>query len=220
MWKPFSTPLELFDRARDVYIKANVSTVEPELATRVPVTIHAVGSIGTASAGGTGMENVSVLKNILTVCLSFSGAHTVLNGQVIMNNPPQPSDGAVCLGKTDIKPKESLSAIFGPGAYLAADSQTIEWLNPTESIPSIVIYYWGSVPINGILRTINSYSDPTQSLQIEPYSTLESEKTGNKVLATEVAFLSLTLIQGFIQIALYLGKRQTTPDLKINQRRG
>jgi hypothetical protein len=219
VWTPVSTQLELLDPNREVYITANVSTTEPELAARVPVTVYAVGSIGTASAGGSTLANVSVLKNIATVCLSFSGAHTVLNGQVIVYPTPQPNDGAVCLGITNIKPKEHLSATFGPGEYLGAGSQTIEWLDPTDSTPSIVIWYWTPALVNGVLRRTNTYSDPTQKLTIEPSSTLESTKRDIKLLATEVAFFSFTLIQVFIQLVIYVnGKREKTP-LNVSRRR-
>ncbi len=189
LWIPFSAPLELLDPKRDVDIKATVSTTQSEFAAQVPITVRAVGSIGTASVGGTGFANVSVLKQIAIVCLAFSGAHSVLNGQVITNSPPQPTDGAVCLGLTNTAPKEDLSNTFRPGAYLAADSATIEWLNPVESTPSIVIYYWGVVVINGTPQRSNTYSDSTQNLHIEPYSTLDMSKTDTKLLVISVIWL-------------------------------
>lgn len=220
--KPASPiPVELLDTDRDVYIQGTISTTAPEFATEVPVTVYAVGSIGTRSVGGTGYEkNASALKEILTVCLAFSGAHSVVGNRVITNTPRQPTDGAVCLVITSIKPKEDLRTQFGSaGAYLAAHTSTIEWLSPIESVPSILIVYWDPVLINGVVKSTNTYTDPTQKIPIEPYSAIESQKDGTKILATEVAFFSFALIQGFIQVALSISKRQQKTPLKINQMR-
>jgi hypothetical protein len=213
VWKPLSTPLELRDPIRDVYIQAIVSTTDPAFAAGVPVTVQAVGSIGTAAAGGSGFENVSVLKTIVTVCLAFSDAHTVRNGQVIMNPARQPTDGAVCLTITNVKPKEHLSSLFGPGAYLAADSATIEWLKPTESIPSMMIYYWGFVRINGVARESTSYSDPTQTVHVEPSSANQTDKTILKSPVEGMVGLVITLLQA-IPWAINKRKQPNTKSAK------
>jgi hypothetical protein len=197
-------------------MEANVSTTQSELAAQVPVTVYAVGSIGTASAGGSGLENVSVLKNIATVCLAFSGADTVLNGQVIVNAPRQPTDGAVCLGITNTRPRESYNSnewmTFGPGEYLAAGSQTIEWLNPGKSIPSIVIVYWGATLVDGILRRTNTYSDPTQTLRIDSHSSLENTKAETELLPVTLIWSIFSLVQFYLFKLL----KRTQPKLRKN----
>ena len=182
VWTPLSTPLELSDPKRDVYIKGTVSTTDPAFSTQVPVTVHAVGSIGTAGVV-TGFANADLLKTVLTVCLTFSGAHSVLNGKVIMNISPQPTDGGVCLDLTHTKPNENLAVIFGPGEYLAARSATIEWLNPIESVPSIVIVYWNFVEVNGVPQIMVPTSFSEDSITVEQHLTVQSEKESLKYSA-------------------------------------
>jgi hypothetical protein len=224
VWVPASTPLELVNLDRDVYVKATLSTTEPEFATRTPIALHAVGSIGTKSVGGTGFEkNASALKDILTVCLTFSGAHSVVGNQVITNAPAQPTDGAVCLGITNTKPKEDLLWEFGQaGAYLAADTSTIEWLNPTESVPSIVIVYWGVVVINGVPQMTSNYRDPKQSVQVESDATVKSNKVFLKSSVIEIAGVGLgvlnAILLGISKLKQPKSKRESKPKVKLPKR--
>lgn|GEM_PF-4896975 len=199
VWTPISIPMDLFYSSRDIFIHATVSSREPEFAERVPVTVHAFGSIGVRSVGSNGFANVSVLKNVLTVCVVFSGAYQVVGDKILTNFNPEPSAGS-CLGITITRPRESYNLTewmeFGPGAFLVSDDQTIEWLSPTtQSVPSIIITYNGTLSIDGVLRNTISESYPDKSLQIEPNLTLQSDKAYLKDSVVGIIVVVLGLIQ-------------------------
>ena len=194
VWNPISTPMELFYSQRDVYINVTISSTEPEFAERSPVTIHAFGSIGVRSVGDSGFADASVLKNVLMVCAAFSGAYPFLNGQVITDINPQPN-GGVCLSITNTPPREHLAMSFGPGAYLTTEDQTVEWLSPTESIPSIIILYNGTISIDGVVRNTISQSYPEKKLQIESLNTIQSTKLYLKSPVEGMTGVVLGLVQ-------------------------
>lgn len=200
MWTSISTPVDLYYSRRDIFIHATVSSKEPEFTERVPVTVHAFGSIGVRSVGSNGFANASVLRNVLTVCVVFSGAYEVVGDKILTNFNSEPSAGS-CLGITSTRPHESYNMTsewmeFGPGAFLVNNDQTIEWLSPTtQSVPSIIIVYNGILLIDGVPRNTISESYPDKSLQIEPNLTVQSEKTYLKDSVGGIIGVVLGLIQ-------------------------
>lgn len=217
VWTPVSTSMDLFYSSRDVFIHATVSSTEPEFTERVPVTVHAFGSVGVQSVGWNGFANASVLKKILVVCVLFSGADDVVAGKILTNFNPEPSAGP-CLSVTSTRPPESYNLTewmaFGPGAYLGADSQTIEWQNPLpESVPSILIWYNGTLLIDGVVRNTVSESYPDKSLQIEPNLTVQSDKAYLKDSVAGIIVVVLGLIQA-IPWAISKRKKRAPKPIK------
>ena len=74
--------MDLLYQDKKIFIHGTVSSTEPEFAERVPVTVHAVGSIG---AG---------LDKVWLICLCFSGAYRLENGQVATTINQTPFAGA------------------------------------------------------------------------------------------------------------------------------
>lgn len=206
VWKSAWTQVALLDSEREVYVKGTLTTSEPDFATQVPVTVHAVGSIGRASLNGAIFDNSTI---VLVVCLTFTGAHNLFaNGSVITNTPPQPYDGGICLDLTSKKPSESLSVEWG--TYLTGRDSQVEWLNVGEAVPRIVIAYWGFVLDNGEVKRYIAYPDASQGFPIVSYSAIESTKTGNKFYVIS----TIAVIYALAEWALSRKKKRTPK--KIN----
>jgi hypothetical protein len=194
-----SYPLDFLYNERSIFIHATVTSVLM-FAERVPVTIHAVGSIGS------GFENASVLfKRIYSICLCFSQAHMLENGQLAdTSQPPVGTDlseeqyAGVYLDLTTKKPTEKMTGEFGPGAYLVGHNQTVEWFGPTDSVPSIIVTYMNLTTAHGRLEqeyAIRSY--PSKSLHIESFSSYLSTQI-------EIEFFVTSVIISVFGIAQYL----------------
>jgi len=198
VWKAKSQSFDLHYIGKDVFIHVTVSSTQPIFADGTKVTIHAFGSIGTRSVRSA-FDNVGVLyANIADVCVLFSGAYQVVGDQVILDPNPEPRAGA-CLLITNTRPSESYNLTdwmqFGPGAFLSANDQTIQWSSPIESVPSILIKYWGFLMIDGVLRNSISEDYPSKSVLVESHSALDLAKTEMKgfVLAAIGSIFTLVL---------------------------
>ena len=97
---------------------------------------------------------------------------------------------------TKVKPNEYMEMTFGPGAYLVGLDQTIEWLAPIESVPTIIVYYRNFTLVNGIRTQFTaSQAYPAKSVHIEPYSTIDSEKSGWRNTAIDTIIVALAIAE-------------------------
>jgi hypothetical protein len=193
-----------------IFIHATISSMFI-FAERVPVTIHAVGDIGIGNA----FLNVSQLfEGISSICLCFSDAyHLDSNRQPVLNFAQPPQGTALSqqqyageyLNMNAHKPNEQLTHIYGPGWYLVGQDSDIEWLSPTNSIPSIIVTFAGINATNGFHQDYVSRSFPSKSLVIQPYSDFASEQTNKEFFAATVVIA----LFGLGQSILYgIGKRK------------
>jgi hypothetical protein len=197
---PVSQSFELLYLEKNIYIQAELTSPQ-DFTERAPATVHAVGSIGGSPTG------------IFSICVCFSGAHQISQGQPISTINEEQFAGA-WLNVTETKPAETISETFSPGEYLAGSDRQIEWLNPMDSIPTIIVYYKNSTFVNGINQeNTASKPYPDQAIHIESYATVETEKTDNKFFITEVSAVGLGIVQYLISV---IPRRERIKPRKIS----
>jgi len=204
-----------WDDAR-VFIHTTISSSAPEFAEATPIMVHAVGDIG---VGSIFLWNMSDLQDIYTVCICFRDAYWLRNGQIVLNSNQQPYDipyAGVLLSITHTRPSEPLTTIHGPGGYLVGDNETVEWQNPTDSVPAIIITYSNFMLINGVLRTYVIQSFPDKYLHIESSSTLVSDRTNAELPLIEIVATGLVVAQILLSAVAKLRQPKMKPR-RINQ---
>jgi hypothetical protein len=89
---------------------------------------------------------------------------------------------------------------FGPGAFLSADDQTIQWQGPIESVPSVLIQYTDFLTIDGVLHNSMSKDFPAKNLHIESSANLDLYKIEAKGLAVAIimAIIGLPFLPSLI----------------------
>jgi hypothetical protein len=189
-----------------IYIEANATSSEP-FADDLPVTVHAVGSIGPDYA------------NISNVCLCFGGAYYLdLNGQIIPNPNREPFAGPI-LTVTTTRPSEGVTQWLG-GAYLVGPSATIEWQNPMESSPAIMVTYVNTTIVNGIVQNVfASQRYPSESIHIESHTAIESEKTEFKFFYLAAAAVPITILEGVLIPRIKLRRKSKSQASGPHQRK-
>jgi hypothetical protein len=176
-----------------ISIQARVSSDQP-FAERMPVRIHAIGSIGRGFA-----ENVSQVQ------IYFRGAYFEMYLQPSVVGQPlsllgYPSAGVDMYVTPTPQPGQVL--VSSDGAGLASDDAVVEWLKEGEYYPTLIIVF---------KNTTNTTRDyPEYSLHVESYSTIESESTNLKGYWTEVGIFVLALVE----MALYTVSKLERPRLK------
>jgi hypothetical protein len=200
--RPVSNPMTFLypskqELTRDgISIQATISSDQP-FAERMPVRIHAVGSIGRGFA-----ENVSQVQ------IYYRGAYLEKYLQpTVVGQPPSsvlghPSAG-VNLFVTETPPNEGQVLVSSEGAFLVGvEDAVVEWLKEGDYYPTLIIIF------KNINYTTQDY--PEYGLHVESYSTIESENTNLKGYWTEVGIFVLALVE----VVLYTVSKLEKPRLK------
>jgi hypothetical protein len=196
--QPVTNTVDLFYIEKSVYIHATISSPQ-DFTQNVVATVHAVGSIG------------SPIKYIWDVCVCFSQAYYVFEGQITPNINQVPYAGP-SLNVTQTAPNEPLSETFGPnGSYLVGPDQTIVWQAPVDSVPYIIITYKNNTVVNGIGQNVfASQGYPAKSIHVESYASMESDKVSAKFYVTSIIAIPLSTIE----IGLQIRKKRKDREVK------
>jgi hypothetical protein len=183
-----SIDLTWLDESKGIAIFIHVDLSAPQdFTATLPVSVSAYGTISNQT-----------LRWVWLICACFSDAYQMSGNQIIPNPNEQPFAG-VYLNGTTTRPSEYTSPESFAGEYLVGFPQSIEWQNPTKTIPYIIVIYRNTTVVNGVGQNVEETKDfPDKGIEIAPFSTTESNKATMKYYFAEYLIIGFGIVQGVL----------------------
>jgi len=215
---PASNSIDLtwLDESRGVAIFIEVTVSSPQYFTAtLPVSVSAYGSISDQG-----------LRWIWDICACLSEAYAMIGNKIVQTPNEEPFAG-VYLNTTNTKPAEYTAAEDFAGEYLVGSPQSIEWQNPTQTVPYIIITYKNTTKVNGIGQNVQASKPfPDKGFQIESISSTDSNRATLRYYVTDALVVGLGLVQGLLIIidkrepkGNYRSSKRNRPGAAINRKK-